>query len=153
MRRTEGLTIIEILIALTLLGILVASIISPIVSSFQLTQASRLSLDATTEAQRIVEDIRGQWLSRAIYDSNCAAITLKSNQTVTLQALNADGTVKTASLPFTKTGCPTAPTPNTSNCPVASDPMKRVTVTAKNPQDASRVLSRISYDVVCPRRE
>jgi prepilin-type N-terminal cleavage/methylation domain-containing protein len=151
-RRTKGLTVIEVLIALTLLGILVSAIVSPIISSFQLARTNRLSLDATSEAQRIIETIKGQWQSPSRYDANCAVISLTSNQTVTLAAVNSDGSANATALTFTSSGCTTSTSPGTSACPATQPALKRVSVRVVDLNNTAKVLSTISFDVVCPRR-
>jgi type II secretory pathway pseudopilin PulG len=70
-RRIEGLTIIEVLIALSLLGVMTSLIVSSLTGSFALTRDSRRTLDATTNLQRIVEEIRGQWRQRGFYNAGC----------------------------------------------------------------------------------
>jgi prepilin-type N-terminal cleavage/methylation domain-containing protein len=149
---TKGLTLIEILIALVLLGFIVTAITQPIVSSFQIARTNRLSLDATSEAQRIIETIRGQWQSPSLYDSNCAVVTLGANKTVTLRQLNSDGTVQAGTITFISSGCGAATTTGPNPCPNTQAPMKRVTVAVNDVSAPTRNLSTINFDIVCPRR-
>lgn len=59
----KGLTIIELLIAMVLLGVLMTAILTPLTGLFQMTGQSTQTLNATTQGQEIVEYIQGQWRS------------------------------------------------------------------------------------------
>ena len=154
MQRTKGLTLIEILIALMLLGVLVSFVVSSLAGSFQITRENRKSLDATTTAQRIIEDIRGQWSgagTKAVYNTACANVTL-TPPNVSFMSLTATQTP--LALDATPTGTPTAavtvPCGALSVSPTCTSPMKRVVVVATDTADTTRVLSRVTLDVVCP---
>lgn len=152
MQPTKGLTLIEVIIALALLGVLVTAIVSPIVGSFQIARTNRLSLNATSEAQRIIEAIRGNWKSPSLYDSNCAPVVLAANQSVSLTPLTSEGTVATGTLTFSSSSCAAPTAPGVAICPISVSPMKRISVKVTDPNDTSRNLSTINLDVVCPRR-
>ena len=63
MTSKKGLTIIELLIAMVLLGVLATAVLAPLTGLFQMTGRSSQTLNATTQAQEIVEYIQGQWRS------------------------------------------------------------------------------------------
>ena len=147
---TLGLTLIEILIALALLGVLVSFVVSSLAGSFQITRENRKSLDATTTAQRIIEDIRGQWSgSRAIYNTGCATLTLQpanaTYMTLSAKSSTLDATATTAGTAADVNTCGTISTVTT--CVSA---MKRVVVTAVDSSNTARTLARVTLDVVCP---
>lgn len=145
-----GLTLIEIIIALALLGVLVSFVVSSLASSFQITRENRKSVDATTTAQRILEDIRGQWSVRGAFNSGCATVTLTPPNSgfMTLSATqqNLTMTATTSGTVVTLTGSCGA-IPATAPC-VA--PMKRVIVQAIDSADTTRTLARVALDVLCP---
>lgn len=151
MRVTKGLTLIEILIALALLGILVSFVVSALASSFQITRENRKSLDATTTAQRILEEIRGQWGDKTVYNTGCANVTLTPPNAgfMTLTATRTDLTLAAVG-----TGTPaaavTTPCATLSASSTCTSAMKRVIVVATDTADTTRVLSRVTLDVVCP---
>jgi prepilin-type N-terminal cleavage/methylation domain-containing protein len=162
-RRTNGLTLIEILIALALLGILVSFIVSSLASSFRITKENRKSLDATSAAQRIIESVRGQWRDKKLYANNCAVLVLNpaDSQFMSLSAqyllLNADATKSgTATLTnlVIKTSAGDCGT-TTFTCDSATaatrlDPLKRIVVTATDAVDTTRTLAKVTLDIVCP---
>jgi type II secretory pathway pseudopilin PulG len=162
-RRIEGLTIIEVLIALSLLGVMTSLIVSSLTGSFALTRDSRRTLDATTNLQRIVEEIRGQWRQRGFYNAGCVknlhlnpanaaflSVSVES-RTLELSTTNpADSvlpvTAKTAQNVPTSSCQPSA-AQNTASCVSA---VRRVRVLASNPLENNRELARIELDIVCP---
>ena len=62
-KATAGLTIIEVLISVTLLGVLATAILAPLTGLFKMTGQSAQTLNATTQAQEIMEYVQGQWRS------------------------------------------------------------------------------------------
>jgi prepilin-type N-terminal cleavage/methylation domain-containing protein len=155
-RRTDALTLIEILVSLALLGILSSFVVSSLTSSMGVTRQSRSTLDATTTVQRIVEEVRGQWLEPRKFDAGCVEdVVLEPPNTSRLsvkvkqQDLNdnlepianrreEDVVVATACDRTVRDVC---------------DPMiKRLTVTARDAADATRVLSQVVLDIDCPVR-
>ena len=59
----QGLTIIELLISMVLLGVLMTAVLAPLTGLFQMTGRSTQTLNATTQAQEVMEHIQGQWRS------------------------------------------------------------------------------------------
>ena len=154
---SKGLTIIEVLIALALLGVMVGFVANSLASSFQITRENRKSLDATSAVQRVVESVRGQWQSRGLYGAGCAELTLNQagsnfmSITATVTKLNAAAETTGAAQPLETSGCAALLT--TETCVLLAEPMKRVIVTAKDTQDTTRVLSTVTLDLVCPVKE
>ena len=60
-RSNQGLTIIELLISIVLLGLLAAAILAPLTGLFQMTTQSTQTLNTTTYAQEVMEFVQGQW--------------------------------------------------------------------------------------------
>lgn len=154
--KTSGLTLIEILIAMSLLAIMTGFVVSSLAGSFQITRASRKALDATASVQRVVEEIRGQWQTRALFDNSCATIDLTPDAspfltlTATRLYLTSSATASTAAVAtnITTTGCASfsAPAAGTT-CPVS---MQRVVIVASDNTDGNKILGNATLDVVCP---
>lgn len=151
MQQSKGLTLIEIIIALALLGILVSFVVSSLASSFQITRENRKSLDATTTTQRILEDVRGQWNNRAIYNTGCANLVLTSAN-ATFMALSANQQELTSAAVPTTTPVTALTTPcgTLSATTACVSPMKRIIVVALDSANTTRTLSRVTLDIVCP---
>lgn len=153
--KTSGLTLIEILIAMSLLAIMTGFVVSSLAGSFQITRASRKALEATASVQRIVEEVRGQWQLRDRYNPFCATVDLTPDAspfiTLTATSLNltARAGVVTAATPqnLVITGCAVAAV---SPAPACSAAMRRVVVTAIDNTDSNKVLANATLDVVCP---
>jgi prepilin-type N-terminal cleavage/methylation domain-containing protein len=150
-QQTKGLTIIEIMIALALLGIMVTFIASSLASSFQLTRENRRSLDATASIQRILEDIRGQWRDPIKFDTSCAEVVLNKSTTsfMTITA-NYNDLDRLAEATTTLASVSTAITCGGTALVKCSVPMKRVTLLAVDSKNASREFARAALDINCP---
>jgi prepilin-type N-terminal cleavage/methylation domain-containing protein len=153
-RRTDGLTLIEILIALTMLAIMITFIVQSLAGSFQLTRDNRRALDASAATQRLLEDIRGQWQSRTLFNENCAVLTLNPANSTFMNITAQVGTLplgNSTTVPavtytnMTTSGCSTPP----ALTPACGTDMKRVVVTATSTPGTTE-LSRVTLDVPCP---
>lgn len=144
------------MIALSLLGIMTGFVVSSLAGSFQISRASRKALEATASVQRVLEEIRGQWQARDLYNPFCAMVDLTPNAssfltlTATSLSLTASAGVVTAATPqdLVVTGCVTPPF--ASPAPACSQAMRRVVVTAVDNTDGNKVLANATLDVVCP---
>lgn len=58
-----GLTVVEMLVATALLGVLATVILAPLTGLFQMTAQSTQTLSVTTHAQEVMEYVQGQWRS------------------------------------------------------------------------------------------
>ena len=59
----QGLTIVELLIAMVLLGLLATTLLAPLTGLFEMTGRSGQTLGTTAHAQAVMEHIQGQWRS------------------------------------------------------------------------------------------
>jgi prepilin-type N-terminal cleavage/methylation domain-containing protein len=151
-KRTEsGLTIVELLVAMAILGVLLSVIVGPITSLFQITNNSNRQLAGTAQAQRIIERFKS--VRRAGFDRNCvtlltgetSAALLSTSVTAQVQYLNADASVDTArgtaSL-VANTDCLTA---GAADSPVAT--LKRLTLSIIQ---GSQTSARVVIDIPRP---
>lgn len=148
--KSTGLTLIEILIALAMLGVMVSFVVTSLVGSFQITRENRKSIDATTTAQRIIEDIRGQWSDRALFNTSCANVTLSPPNAGYL-TLNANQQNLTKAAVLSGSAAPlTTPCGALLAGATCNAPMKRVIVVATDTAAPTRTLARVTLDLVCP---
>lgn len=141
---------------MSLLAIMTGFVVSSLAGSFQITRASRKALDATASVQRVIEEVRGQWRTRDLYNPFCATIDLTPDAapfltlTATNLSLTASAGTVTAATPqnLLVTGCAVAPF--ASPAPACTAAMRRVVVTAIDNTDGNKVLANATLDVVCP---
>ena len=93
-RHAEGFSIIEILVAISILGVLLVVVNNLFLSSARLNTQSRGTLDQTTVAQRLMESVQGAWAvaDSVNYDKACAPVTIPSGYTVRYIDLNSRAT-------------------------------------------------------------
>ena len=164
MKSSKGFSLIEVLAATVIMGVLVTAVLAPLTQLFKRSSASSRTLQATTQAQNVVEFVKGQWrtyprdldasnadlnindrtASINRYDRNCySAEGLSTVPGVTYaivtRAVDRDG-VAGATLALS-TNCLTAVL--NPNPPL----VKRITVTAT---DADNRQSILSVDVARP---
>lgn len=106
---TKGLTLVEVLISLGVLGIIMVAAASGIVNSSQVSRENRINAQAAQYAQAVLERYRILWADASNYNSNTnptltdldsvIKTPLSLNVTITKYALNADGTVSAANPP------------------------------------------------------
>jgi prepilin-type N-terminal cleavage/methylation domain-containing protein len=104
----QGFTIIEILVAIALLGILASVLTATMTGSLNLNRQSQRQLDTATRAQQVLESIRGAWADTAggavssNYERACAPLSTVVlnglsakyiNLNTRAQPINASGTV------------------------------------------------------------
>jgi prepilin-type N-terminal cleavage/methylation domain-containing protein len=147
-RRTEsGLTIVELLIAMAVLGVLLSVIVGPITSLFQITNNSNRQLAGTAQAQRVVERFKG--VGNTSFDRNCLPLLstetssdlLPSIVSAQIQYLNPDAS-PTAAAPVslvTNTNCGSL-----AQVTNATITLKRLTLTVTQ---GSQTSARIIIDV------
>lgn len=166
MKTSDGFSLIEMLAATVLLGVLITAVLAPLTQLFQNTGDNGQALRVTTQAQEVIESIRGQWRSypasfnvnnldqnaqrrvdsRNRYDRTCSIPLSQLNgitQAVTMRALDRNGAVTGAPLTLSTCSNP-LPTPQTN--PVIF-PMKRLTITTTT-ADGSR--SNLTVDIPRP---
>lgn len=84
-----GFTLVEVLVAIALFGILMAVLIPSITALLGINRQGERQLNTTTQAQQVIESVKGAWQSAASYDSNCApGLTLPTDVTLKSQTLD-----------------------------------------------------------------
>lgn len=122
----QGFTLLEVLVAIALFGILVAVLIPSITALLGINRQGEAQLSSATQAQQLIESVKGAWQNSAAYSSNCApALTLPAGVTITLRSQPLDS----------RAGNPgaLADVTRAATCPAATapvPPMRRVQVTA-----------------------
>ncbi|WP_394650564.1 prepilin-type N-terminal cleavage/methylation domain-containing protein [uncultured Deinococcus sp.] len=146
MRPTEGFTLIEVLVAITLLSVIIVVVVASLTVSFRLSGSTTLQSVATNRAQATLEAVRGQWqqdLNR--YDTTCVVYTLPAGTTASVQNETASGDlVGTAQNITFAASCPT---PTASPTAI---PLRRVTVTANNTSGNSGGQSVLILEIARP---
>lgn len=145
MRAPAGVTLVELLVSIVLLGALLAAVAGAVATIFGATRSAQAGIDANAQVREAMETIRAQWTSgptaRPAYDANCIRMALPDGVSVTVGAVN----------PFTNayTSQPVAIVPPASPCPsgIYNQSLKRVQVTV---QRNGRELSRLTLDLPRP---
>lgn len=139
----QGFTLIEVLVATLLLGVLIMAVMAPLSSLFGLTRNSSSQLASTTLSQNVMEQAKGLWRDQAFYDRNCLAGLSFTGTTLTFANLNTVGVVT----PAGNSGAPVT----TANCnttvlttPFTPIPIKRLTVVAGTGTSATTLQLDIS---------
>lgn len=68
----QGFTLIEILVAIALLGILTAVLTATLTGSLSLNRQAQRQLDTTSNVQQVIENIRNAWNVPGNYTKACA---------------------------------------------------------------------------------
>lgn len=151
--REQGFTLLEVLVAISLFGILLAVLIPSITGLLSINRQGEAQLSSTTRAQQVIESVKGAWqLSAGLddaaetqvidrYNRNCVSgLILPAGVTLQSQSLDSraasPGTLADVSRAAT---CPAAP----STIP----PMRRVKVTAGSGSRATT----LTLDVLGPQ--
>lgn len=122
-KQGQGFTLVEVLVAIALFGILMAVLIPSITALLGINRQGERQLNTTAQAQQVIESVKGAWQSAAAYDSNCApGLTLPTDVTLKSQTLDSR-----AQNPGTLGVVLTATCPAATGTPV---PMRRVQVVA-----------------------
>lgn len=70
--RQQGFTVLEILVAIALLGILATVLTATLTGSLSLNRQAQRQLDTTSNAQQVLENVRNAWSVQSNYDNACA---------------------------------------------------------------------------------
>ncbi|MEF2280436.1 type II secretion system protein [Deinococcus sp. YIM 134068] len=149
----QGFTLVELLVAIALLGVMLAVVVPGITGLLGVNRSSERELNTTTQAQRALEEVKGAWQAapgltdaqlsqvRARFDSNCVpGLVLPTG--VTLQSRPLDSRAQTPGIlgnVSVAASCPAA----TGTTPA----MRRVTVTAGTGTQATT----LTLDVLRPQ--
>lgn len=88
-RAEQGFTLLEVLVAMALFGILLAVLIPSITALLGINRQGEAQLSSATQAQQLIESVKGAWRDENSYASNCApALTLPAGATVQSQTLD-----------------------------------------------------------------
>lgn len=80
---TQGFTLIEILVAIGLLGILAAVLTATLTGALGLNQQAQKQLDTASQVQGVLENVRNAWTVQDSYDRACAPnVSLPGGYTV-----------------------------------------------------------------------
>jgi prepilin-type N-terminal cleavage/methylation domain-containing protein len=140
--RRQGLTLIEVLVAIAIFAVVLAVVV-PLLGFFRLNSQSTRTLNATTLAQNLVEDMRGFWQNPTYYAKTCYEPTSPLPSQVSLQAYALDSAGTSSPLTL-KYACASATAdPNYI-------PLKRIEIVVKDPSDVTKVLARVAVDVSNP---
>ncbi|GGR25054.1 prepilin-type N-terminal cleavage/methylation domain-containing protein [Deinococcus ruber] len=127
--KAQGFTLLEVLVALALLGVVIVAILAPLTGLFGMSQRSTRQVAATTQAQQAIELIRGQWLDPGRYAGNCVVGSLPADvKVLSVQDEDVRGTVQTAPIAFsvgTQVSCPSDSSPA-----APGSPLRKVSVSA-----------------------
>lgn len=172
MNKSDGFTIIEILVAILILGIFLAVLSTTLTGSLRMNQDSQRQLNTASEAQRILEDIRSTWSTMANYNSACVSeLTVPDGYTV--QFINLSSRAQPITQENQVANPPSAAPTNTLNTssgatctastnallsttPVSSPTMRRIIVqTGKTGVNNAQVVGpqdvRLTLDVLRPQ--
>lgn len=140
----SGFTIIEILVAILIFGILMVVLSSTLSGSLKLNHQAQQELSTTSGVQDVIEKIRNAWSVQANYDAVCVlGLSLPSGYTA--KYMNLDSRANPITTPATNTITNTCPTTTvTPSTPVV---MRRIQVSSgSGAQGAS-----LELDVLRPR--
>lgn len=146
--RQAGFTLIEVMVATMILGVIITAVLGPLTGMFGLTRRSMSQTDATSVAQATLEDVRGQWLNWGRYDAGCVTgDAFPATVSVSVQNLDAQLTPVGSSTSLarsTPADCPSSTGPRLAPAPAASPALRRLTVTATVGGRASTLITEVA---------
>ncbi|RIH92096.1 hypothetical protein Mgrana_01973 [Meiothermus granaticius NBRC 107808] len=133
---------------MVILAVLMVLTLGPIAASFRLTGQNNRTLNATTQAQQIMEGIRGSWQNLNCYQRTQAAIgTLPGNVSVGVSSYNPITNTTTAIGNLSTVAVGASCTTGT----ITNATYKRVVVSVRqNANMASPVLAQLTLDIPSP---
>lgn len=136
-QRETGFTLIEILVAVMLLGLLVITVLAPMTGLFGLSRTTNQQLSSVTQAQDRMEQAKGLWRTQSLYDRDC----MKGLNTtgITIKVQNLSSTFQPTGTEFdpsTSSTCDTT-TLSSSFTPV---PAKRIRVASGSGNSATTLI-------------
>ncbi len=133
--RTQGFTIVEVLVAIALFAIVVLVVVVPLTGLFGLTKKSTTQVSATNLAQQWLEQVKGQWQNQSTYTQACITTLPGATSGVTIairdedaQGNNSSAYTPASSFPYAASSYSPVACPATPQTTYA--PLRLVTVTA-----------------------
>lgn len=136
-RRQAGFTLVEILVSIAILAVLAAVLTATLTGSLGLNREAQQQLGTTSQAQQLLEQVRGAWNDGENYDRACAPVTIPTGYLVQFQSLDSRANVLgtgTAGAPaaIRTTNCASQSVVNApGSSPAAPPRMRRLTVTSQ----------------------
>lgn len=150
-QRTQGFTLIEVLVSVAVLAVLAAVLTATLTGALGLNRQAQQQLGTATQAQQLLEQVRGAWADRSLYERACAPVTIPSGYSVQFQSLDTRGNVlgtgaAAAPANIRTTNCAAQPV---LNAPGGSEPprMRRLIVASQT----GRQDTTLTVDVLGPR--
>lgn len=141
--RQQGFTITEILVAILLLSILIVTVLGPMTGLFGLTRQTTNRTAASTTAQSVMEQIKGEWQNSPKYQMACiSTASLPSGATVILQDLNANFNIQGTSYSVATSGSSCGATPAVPDISASS---RKVTVSVTQSGTTSTLTMEIAH--------
>lgn len=137
--KTDGFTILEVMVAILLMLIILTIVMVPLSQSFRSSSNTSKTANTSAVAQQVIEQVKGAWRVQANFDRNCiSGLVLPTATTLAVQRVNEDGTPITGNseTPNTAANCATA-TLVTGFTPAV---FKRVTVTSGPVTDPTKTV-------------
>lgn len=130
--RTQGFTLVEILVAIALLGILAAVLTATLTGALGLNRQAQKQLDTTSQVQGVLENVRNAWAVQDNYDKACAPnLIVPAGYTVKFVNLSSRAEpLTTSGKALNAASCPTGTVTNGAlvGSPAKPPVMRRVTV-------------------------
>ena len=70
-RDTQGFTLLEVLVAIALLGLLIAALTGTLTGALGINRQSQTQLDTSTRVQQVMESVRNAWSDSTQYARAC----------------------------------------------------------------------------------
>lgn len=134
-RKTDGFTILEVMVAILIMMIILAIVMVPLSQSFRSSSNTSKTANTSAVAQQVIEQVKGAWRVQANFDRNCiSGLALPAATALAVQRVNEDGTLGSAETANTAASCGTAALA-TGFTPAV---FKRVTVTSGAATDTTK---------------
>ena len=151
----SGFTIVEILVAILIFGILMVVLSSTLSGSLKLNQQAQQELGTTSGVQDVIERIRTSWSVQANYDAACVAgLTLPPGYTAKFINLSTRAEPITQDTDIKQSDCSTAAT-NAALADGAIPTMRRIVVQTGTLSGTNQVVGardvKLELDVLRPR--
>ena len=171
MRTTSGFSLIELLVSTVLMGLLVTVVVAPLTTLFRNTSVSTQRLQESTQAQNVLEFVRGQWkpyprviddslavtdpnyradlnrdlrkVSRRRYDTNCYESSGLNTPSGTSYSITVNAVTRDGAIGAAQALSSSGCSTITLNTSIIPPPMKLITVTVTGPKNQQTILSAV----------